>query len=50
MLQEAPKAPLDITVHQQLMTTDPFEGLDPTVETLLVAKIHNNDPTHKSLK
>jgi hypothetical protein len=49
-LQEATKAPLDIAVPQQPMTTDPLEGLNPTVETLLVAKIHNNDPTHKSLR
>jgi hypothetical protein len=49
-LQEATKAPLDITVPKQSMTTNPFKGLDPTVETLFVAKIHNNDPTHKSLR
>jgi hypothetical protein len=49
-LQEATKAPFDITVLQQPMSTNPLEGLNPTVETLLVAKIHNNDPTHKSLR
>jgi hypothetical protein len=48
--QKAPKTPLDITVRQQSMPTNPFEGLDPTVEALLVAKIHSNDPTHKSLR
>jgi hypothetical protein len=48
--QEATKAPLDIAVPKQPMATDPLEGLDPAVETLLVAKIHNNDPTHKSLR
>jgi hypothetical protein len=49
-LQEATKAPLDIAVPKQPMTANPFKGLNPIVETLLVAKIHNNDPTHKSLK
>jgi hypothetical protein len=49
-LQEATKAPFDIAVPKQPMATNPFEGLNPTVETLIVAKIHNNDPTHKSLR
>jgi hypothetical protein len=49
-LQETPKAPLDVTVRQQSMPTNPFEGLNPIVETLLVAKIHSNDPTHRSLR
>jgi hypothetical protein len=49
-LQEATKTPLDIAIPQQPMTTNPLEGLNPIVETLLVAKIHNNDPTHKSLR
>jgi hypothetical protein len=49
-LQETTKAPLDIAVPNQPMATDPFEGLNPIVESLFVAKIHNNDPTHKSLR
>jgi hypothetical protein len=49
-LQETLKAPLDIVVRQQTMPTNPLEGIDPAVETLLVAKIHSNDPTHKSLR
>jgi hypothetical protein len=48
--QETLKTPLDVTVRQQPMPTNPLEGLDPIVETLLVAKIHSNDPTHKSLR
>jgi hypothetical protein len=49
-LQETTKAPLDIAVPKQPMAANPFERLDPTVETLFVAKIHNNVPTHKSLR
>jgi hypothetical protein len=49
-LQETPKTPLDVVVHQQSMATNPLEGFNPTVETLLVAKIHSNNPTHKSLR
>jgi hypothetical protein len=48
--QETLKAPLDLVVHHQTMTTDPLEGLNPTVEALLVVKIHSNYPTHKSLR
>jgi hypothetical protein len=49
-LQETPETPFDVTVQQQSVATNPLEGLNPVVEALLVAKIHSNNPTHKSLR